>query len=80
MLAQADATEAIAAHCDLLVDRLTAQEAMTADVSGSFGQEIARLRAEVAHLQAHAGVAGGIRRREPTGGGRRRLPLARPSE
>ena len=51
MLAQADATEAIAAHCDLLVDRLTALEAMTADVAGSFGQEIARLRAEVAHLQ-----------------------------
>lgn len=51
LLAQAGATEAVAAHCDLLVDRLTALEAVTADLAGAFGQEIAQLRAEVAHLQ-----------------------------
>ena len=51
LLALASATEAMAAHCDLLVDRLTAQEAVTADVAGAFGQEIAQLRAEVAHLR-----------------------------
>ena len=41
----------MAAHCDLLVDRLNAQEAVTADVGSTFGQEIAQLRAEVASLQ-----------------------------
>ena len=47
----AHATDAIATHCDLLTDRLAAQEAITADVTHSFGEEIARLRAEVLHLQ-----------------------------
>ena len=49
--ALAQATEAIATHCDLLADRLAAQEAVTADVTGAFGEEITRLRAEVLHLQ-----------------------------
>jgi hypothetical protein len=51
LLALADATEALAAQCDLLIDRFTAQEAVTADVAGAFGQDIAQLRAEVLHLQ-----------------------------
>ena len=51
LLALARATDAVAVHCDLLVDRLAAQEAVTADVAGSFGQELALLRAEVLHLQ-----------------------------
>ncbi len=51
LLALAEATEAMVAHCDLLGDRLAAQEAVTADVAGAFGQEIALLRAEVLHLQ-----------------------------
>jgi len=51
LFALADATEAIAAHCDLLGDRLAVQEAVTADVAGAFGEEITRLRAEVLHLQ-----------------------------
>ena len=51
LLALADATDAVAAQSDLLVERLTAQEALTADVVGAFGQELALLRAEVAHLQ-----------------------------
>ena len=51
LLALAGATDAVATHCDLLVERLTAQEAVTADVAGAFGQELALLRAEVAHLQ-----------------------------
>jgi hypothetical protein len=49
--ALAGATEAITAQCDLLVDRLAAQEAVTADVAASFGPEIVQLRAEVVHLQ-----------------------------
>jgi hypothetical protein len=51
LLAQADATEAVVAHCDLLIDRLTALEAVTADTAAAFGPEITRLRAEVVHLQ-----------------------------
>jgi hypothetical protein len=51
LLAVAGATEAMAAHCDLLVERLTAQEAVTADVASSFGHEIVQLRAEVDRLQ-----------------------------
>jgi hypothetical protein len=49
--AVAHGTAAVATHCDLLVDRLAAQEAVTADVAGAFGEEITRLRAEVIHLQ-----------------------------
>jgi ABC-type transporter Mla subunit MlaD len=49
--AQADVTEAVVARCDLLADRLSALEAATADVAGAFGEELARLRAEVAHLR-----------------------------
>lgn len=51
LLAQAGAIEAVAAQCDLLVDRVTALEAVTADVAGAFGEEVALLRAEVGHLQ-----------------------------
>ena len=51
LLALADATEAMAARCDLLSDRLAAQESVTADVAAAFGQEITLLRAEVQHLQ-----------------------------
>jgi hypothetical protein len=58
-----DATDAIAGHCDLLADRLAAREAVSADVAGTFGEEVARLRAEVLHLQHLAasppGSAGG---------------------
>jgi hypothetical protein len=51
LLALGDATETMAAQCDLLVDRLTSQEAVTADVSDAFGQELTLLRAEVAHVR-----------------------------
>ena len=51
LFALAQATEAIAAHCDLLADRLAAHETVTADVTGAFGEELTRLRAEVLHLQ-----------------------------
>jgi (p)ppGpp synthase/HD superfamily hydrolase len=47
----AEATDAVTAQCDVLTDRLAAREAVSADVAESFGQEVARLRAEVAHLQ-----------------------------
>jgi hypothetical protein len=58
VLALAGATEAIAAHCDQLAARLAAQEAVTADVASSFGQEIAQLRAEVIRLQRGVDAAG----------------------
>jgi hypothetical protein len=51
LLAQAAATEAVVAHCDLLVDRLTALEAVTADTAGASSEEITRLRAEVVRLR-----------------------------
>jgi hypothetical protein len=51
LFALAQATEAIAAHCDLLADRLASQETITADVTGAYGEEITQLRAEVRHLQ-----------------------------
>ena len=51
LVALVGATEAVVTHCDLLADRLTAQEAVTQDVAESFGQEIVQLRAEVLRLQ-----------------------------
>ena len=51
LLALASATDAVAAQCDHVVDRLTTQEAVNADVTSAFGEEIAQLRAEVLHLQ-----------------------------
>jgi len=51
LLALASATDAVAAQCDHVVDRLTTQEAVSADVATVFGEEIAQLRAEVLHLQ-----------------------------
>jgi hypothetical protein len=51
LLALAGATDAVVTHCDLLTNRLSTQETVTADVAGAFGQEIALLRAEVLHLQ-----------------------------
>jgi hypothetical protein len=51
LLALAAATEALAIQCDLLLERITAQEAVTADLAGAFGPEIAQLRAEVVHLR-----------------------------
>ncbi len=51
LLALASATDAVAARCDDVVDRLATQETVTADVTSAFGEEITRLRAEVLHLQ-----------------------------
>ncbi len=51
LAALAGATEAVVAQCDQLADRLTAQEAVTADVADSFGREIVQLRAEVVALR-----------------------------
>jgi hypothetical protein len=52
----ADATETTAAHVDRMVDRLNAQEAVTSDVAGALGQEIALLRAEVMELRRSLGT------------------------
>jgi hypothetical protein len=60
--ALADATDAIADHCDQLADRLAAREAVSADVAGTFGEEVARLRAEVLHLQRLASSPPGFTR------------------
>ena len=51
MSALASATDAVTDHCDQLVDRLTSQEAKTADMARAFGEELAQLRAEVDHLR-----------------------------
>ena len=51
LLALASATDAVAAQCDHVVDRLTTQEAVSTDVATVFGEEITQLRAEVLHLQ-----------------------------
>lgn len=47
----AGAVDALCEHCDLLVDRLASQEALTADVVAAFGEDLARLRAEVLHVR-----------------------------
>jgi hypothetical protein len=52
-LALASALDALASHCDHLVDRLASQDARTADIAGAFGEEITRLRAQVMHLQGN---------------------------
>lgn len=49
--AVAHATDAVAAHCDLIADRLGSLETITGDVTNTFGEEISHLRAEVMHLQ-----------------------------
>ncbi len=51
LLALASATDAVAAECDRVVERLTTLESVTADVTGTFGEEITQLRAEVLRLQ-----------------------------
>ncbi len=51
MFALANATDALARHLDLLVDRLSAQEALTADVTWAYGEDVTRLRAEVTQLR-----------------------------
>jgi hypothetical protein len=51
LLALVESTEAITTQLDLLTDRLMSQEAMTADITDAFGQELARLRAELTHVR-----------------------------
>ena len=55
--ALAAASQAMADHGDLLVDRLAAQEAVTADLNRVYGEELARLRAEVLHLTRMASTS-----------------------
>jgi len=45
------AVEALAAHSDAVVERLNLKFDVDNDVSGVFGEEISRLRAEVVHLR-----------------------------
>jgi hypothetical protein len=54
----ARATDAVAVQCDALTDRLVSQEAITGDVTVTFGQELAQLRAEVQHLRRLVGSPG----------------------
>jgi hypothetical protein len=46
-----DATDAITVRCDVVMDRLTTEEAVVADVARALGEELAQLRAEVVHLR-----------------------------
>ena len=49
--ALARATVEIADRCDELAARLTDQESLVADVARTYGEELARSRAEILHLQ-----------------------------
>jgi hypothetical protein len=51
LFAMATATDALATHCDRLVDRLSNQEAVAQDLAWSYGEDLTRLRAEVEHLR-----------------------------
>jgi hypothetical protein len=51
LFALARATDALAAHCDLLGDRLSAQIAVTADLGDALGSDLTQLRAEVLRLR-----------------------------
>jgi hypothetical protein len=51
LLTVARATDALASQCDAIGNRITQQEAITRDITGAFGEELALLRAEVQHLQ-----------------------------
>ena len=46
------ATLALADHCDLVANRLSGQEEISEDLAATFGEELARLRAEVLHLKS----------------------------
>lgn len=54
LFALANATDALAHHHDVLIDRLTAQEGLTADMAAAFGEDLTRLRAEVTRLRSLA--------------------------
>ena len=51
LFALAHATDELVTHCDRLEDRLHQQEAITRDVADAYGEDLARLRAEVVHLR-----------------------------
>ncbi len=51
LFALAHATDALATHCDRLEDRLHDEEALTQELAETYGEELGRLRAEVAHLR-----------------------------
>ena len=51
----ARATDAVATQSDALTDRLVSLEAIVADVTATFGPELAQLRAEVQHLRRLVG-------------------------
>ena len=75
--ALAGATIELAERCEQLTDRLMTQEEVTEDVATAFGEELARLRAEVLHLaRLVAEQTGPTRDRTP--GRRREPPLAGP--
>jgi hypothetical protein len=51
LLAVAAATDALATHCDQLQDRLSDHEKIAEDVTAAYGEDLARLRAEVDRLR-----------------------------
>ena len=53
--AMAETTNAIVMQCDLLADRITAREAVSAEVADALGEELALLRGEVSHLHRLVG-------------------------
>ena len=59
------ATGEIAERCDQLTTRQAEKEAVTADMARAFGEELARLRAEVLHLQGMIDSSRGTTRSAP---------------
>jgi hypothetical protein len=51
LFALAHATDALATHCNRLELRLHDEEALTQELADTYGEELARLRSEVAHLR-----------------------------
>ena len=78
MFALANATDALARHLDWLVDRLSAQEALTADVTWAYGEDVTRLRAEVTQLRRRLTPARNPRSSERSGHRRSLVSLAQP--
>jgi hypothetical protein len=53
--ALAETTNAMVMQCDLLADRISAREAVSAEVADALGEELALLRGEVSHLHRLVG-------------------------
>jgi hypothetical protein len=58
LFALATVTQELLMRCDELAQRLERQEAVTEDVTGAFGEDVTRLRAEVERLRRQVEALG----------------------